>query len=165
MRTSLMPAFRTCSAAQLMVFELDGKPVTRPHSWPVPISWLVRLSFENDTMMSRSARMVAPSSSGDLTSPAGTIAGRTPRGPTRTAGTPPSFGGSGTPNQGAGADAALRVRGAVWATQREAAPARTAAANTIGLAGATRAVVSGLIDDPFCSPRITHLPALRPGGA
>ena len=45
------------------LFVPDGRPVTRPHSWPLPISRVLRLSFAMLTMVSTSALIVVPVSS------------------------------------------------------------------------------------------------------
>jgi hypothetical protein len=95
-----MPALRNWSAAQATVFDPEGKPDTRPHICPDPNSLVARLSFEKPTIVSRSARIVAPMNSGFAGSPGGRITGRGARSPTMTAGSLPKGGGSGRPNHG-----------------------------------------------------------------
>ena len=50
--TSVMPAARNCFTAQSTVAALDGKPETRPQSWPSPISFAERLAREGGALVS-----------------------------------------------------------------------------------------------------------------
>ena len=115
-RTSAIPAFRNSPTAQSTVRALDGNPETRPHSWPVPNSFVVRLSLENATIRSRSARMTAPVSSCAVGSPAGSTMGRGIRLPTMTAGSAPGGGGGIRPSQGPSVRRAAGFASGSWAT-------------------------------------------------
>ena len=62
-RTSAMPAVRNCWAAHSIVFAPDVNQEMRPHCCPDPISLVLRLSFENPTIVERSARRIAAENS------------------------------------------------------------------------------------------------------
>src|SRR5687768_16717510 len=103
----------------------------RPQSCPDPTSRFLGLSLANPTIVSRTALMAAPSSSGAGGSPGGTLTGRGARSPTITAGSLPGDGGSDRPNQAVCLDGACAAPTAGDGGNGASRAHRTSTATTI----------------------------------